>query len=399
MQAKNQAIVFSKRRLEALPAPSAGRIFYRDAKTAGLTLCVRPSGDRTFYFYKWAKGRPMQIPLGKFPEMSVENARTATAKMVGQLAAGIDIAVARQAERHEQTVAGLFNYWLDNHAKLHKKTWSEDERQYNTMMKHWASRKLSSIKKSDVQALHTKIGEKHGHYAANRLLALVRAMFNKASDMGFRGENPAKGVKKFREVKRDRFLGREELPAFFRSLLAEPNETLRDFFLVCLLTGARRANVQTMRWEEIDLQGGYWRIPDTKSGEPVVVPLSNPALAILHTRHSAANGSPWVFTSYGRTGHLVAPKAAWKRILDRAGLKDVRIHDLRRSLGSWQAMGGSSLPIIGKSLGHKQASTTMIYARLQVDSVRDSVAAAGQGMLNAGGVTIDVGNVKLLTAK
>ena len=255
----------------------------------------------------------MQIPLGVFPSISIEQARRAATTMLGQLAAGIDVAAARQADSHEQTMGGLFSYWLETHAKQHKKTWSEDQRQYDTMLRGWATRKLSAIKKSDVQGLHAKVGTKHGHYAANRLLALVRAMFNKAPDMGFRGENPAKGVKKFREVKRDRFLGREELPAFFRSLLAEPNETLRDFFLVCLLTGARRANVQTMRWEEIDLHGGYWRIPDTKSGEPVVVPLSDPALAILHTRHNAANGSPWVFPSYGRTGHLVAPKAAWAR--------------------------------------------------------------------------------------
>ena len=221
-------------------------------------------------------------------------------------------------------------------------------------------------------------------------------MFNKASDMGFRGENPAKGVKRFKETKRDRFLERDELPAFFQALLAEPNEALRDFFLLCLLTGARRGNVQAMRWEDMDLTAGRWRIPETKSGVPVVVPLCDPALAILQNRRKAANGSPWVFPGRGKTGHLIGPKSAWARILKRAGLSDLRPHDLRRSLGSWQAMGGASLPIIGKSLGHTQAATTQIYARLQTDSVRASVAAATTGMLEAGGVVIDVDSVKLL---
>ena len=128
----------------------------------------------------------------------------------------------------------------------------------------------------------------------------------------------------------------------------------------------------------------------------MVVPLCDPALAILQNRRKAANGSPWVFPGRGKTGHLIGPKSAWARILKRAGLSDLRPHDLRRSLGSWQAMGGASLPIIGKSLGHTQAATTQIYARLQTDSVRASVAAATTGMLEAGGVVIDVDSVKLL---
>jgi integrase len=123
-----------------------------------------------------------------------------------------------------------------------------------------------------------------------------------------------------------------------------------------------------------------------KAGETIVVPLSPPAIEILRDRLATANGSPWVFPSKGRTGHLTEPKSAWKRIIDRAGLSDVRLHDLRRTLGSWMTMGGASLPIVGKMLGHRQPATTAIYARLQVDPVRKSVNAATEAMLAAGGV-------------
>jgi integrase len=327
--------------------------------------------------------------------MTVEQARRACQIKSGDAAEGKDLQAARQAARHEHTAAGLFSYWLETHAKQHKRTWQEDQRQYNTFLKPWANRKLSLIKKTEVQALHARVGEQNGRYAANRLLALLRALFNKASDMGFVGQNPTTGVKKFVEEKRDRFLHGDELPAFFASLNAEPKDTLRDFFFLALLIGARKNNVLTMRWQDVSLEMGLWRIPETKSGEVVVVPLSSPALAILERRYRARGDSPWVFPSSGKTGHLVEPKSAWKRILDRAGLQDVRIHDLRRSLGSWQAMTGSSLPIIGKSLGHKQAATTMIYARLQVDPVRESVETAATAMLEAGGIKlISVENLK-----
>ncbi len=113
-------------------------------------------------------------------------------------------------------------------------------------------------------------------------------------------------------------------------------------------------------------------------------------LAVLQTRREAANGSPWVFPSHGATGHLVEPKKAWRRVIDRAGLVDVRPHDLRRSLGSWMAMTGAGLPMVGKMLGHTQPVTTAIYARLAVDPVREAAEKAVGAMQRAAGLLIDV---------
>jgi integrase len=375
-------LAFSKRRLEAVPVPQGRRVYYHDTQTAGLTLCVTPTGAKTFYFRRWCNGNAARIPLGKFPAMSVEQAQKQAKVLIGQIAAGADPQATRQAARHEHTIAGLWGFWI-THAKQRKKakSWGEDERQYNAFLKPWAGRRLSTVRKADVAALHARIGQENGIYAANRMLALLRAMFNKAPDMGFRGDNPTTGIKKFPEEKRDRFLHGDDLRSFFASLAEEPNTLLQHFFVLLLFTGARRSNVQAMRWDEIDFATASWRTPIT--------------LAILRDRKEAANGTPWVFPSRGRQGHIVEPKSAWKRIIKRAGLVDVRPHDLRRSLGSWMAIGGASLPLIGKMLGHTQPSTTAIYARLSVDPVRQAAEKAEADMLQAAGLEWD--GVKLLT--
>jgi integrase len=178
-----------------------------------------------------------------------------------------------------------------------------------------------------------------------------------------------------------------ELPKFFKALAEESNGTIRDYIFVSLLTGARRSNVQEMEWKEIDWDRAEWLIPaeKAKADEPLRIALHPAALEIL-LRRKASSMSDWVFPGAGKTGHLVEPKSAWKRILARAGLTDLRLHDLRRTLGSWQAATGASLPIIGKSLGHSSIQATQIYARLNLDPVRAAVTKAVDAMMLAGGV-------------
>ncbi len=378
---------FTNGRLQKLPVPDRGRQYHYDEKAAGLCLCVTSADSRTFYLYRKIDGRPERIRLGKFPETSIDAARKTAAELVGEIAAGRDPASERRARRTSPTLANLFTHWMETHAKLHKKSWQEDERQYRAFLKPWAGRRLGKIKKTDVQALHAKVGKASGIYAANRLLALLRAMFNKAGDLGWTGANPTAGVRKFKESSRDRFLQPEELKQFFMAL-ADEEPIFRDFFVLALFTGARRSNVQAMRWEEINFQAAVWRIPDTKGGQPVIVPLVEPAVSILRSRLEASDGSPWVFPTHSKVGHLVEPKTAWKRICEKASLRNLRVHDLRRTMGSWQVATGATLPIIGKMLGHTQESTTAIYARLQVDTVRESAEKAVAAMVEAAGVKL-----------
>ena len=197
--------------------------------------------------------------------------------------------------------------------------------------------------------------------------------------------NPVIGIKPNKEVSRDRFIQGDELPRFFKALSEESNETMRDYFLLSLLTGARRSNVLSMRWKDISFDRAEWRLETTKNGTPQTVTLSPEAIEAL-TNRKPTEPAVFVFPGIGKAGHMINPAKGWRRILDRAGLRNLRIHDLRRTLGSWQAKTGASLAIIGKSLNHKNQNTTAIYARLDLDPVRDSVNTATSAMLAAAGL-------------
>lgn len=376
---------FTQAALGKLPTPEKGRTYYRDIKMPGLTLCVWDSGVKSFELYKRMGGQPTRLKIGRFPEVTVENARKEAARLVGEIAQGKDPSEQRRKARGETAVGELFALFLEGHAKPHKRSWKGDQEQYNRYLDGWKNRKLSQVRRADVAALHAKVGRDHGTYAANRLLALLSSLFTHAARLGYEGGNPAQGVKRFKEQSRDRFLDADELKAFFVAVAAEKSETWRDFFLVALMSGARRANVLAMRWADVNLERGLWRIPESqaKSGEPLIVILPAPAVEILKRRAKGTEGD-YVFPRRDGTGHVTEPKQAWARIVKASGLKDVRIHDLRRTLGSWAAAMGASLPMIGRALGHKNVATTAIYARLGLDPVRATVTGAVKAMLEAG---------------
>ncbi len=161
---------------------------------------------------------------------------------------------------------------------------------------------------------------------------------------------------------------------------------MRDYVKLSLFTGARRSNVQSMKWSDINLDRAEWRIEKTKNGKPQTVTLSVEAIEILRRRQVNAELSLFVFPGRGESGHLMEPKAGWDRILARAGIQNLRLHDLRRTFGSYQAITGSSLPVIGKSLIHLSPSTTAIYAHLDLDPVRQSVQRASSAIVAAAGL-------------
>ncbi len=289
--------------------------------------------------------------------------------------------------------------YMEGHKK--PKSQREDRRLYERFLQPWAKRPLSEVSRSDVAGLHARIGGDNGKYLANRMLSLASAMFSEARRAGiFTGENPCRDIRRFREESRDRWLDAAELKRFFAALHQEP-DLYRDFFLVLLLTGARKSDVLAMRWEQVDLGRGLWRIPDGKGNVPVVVPLVGPAVEILLRRRDSlktlpignvlpaeTNGAGWVFPARTVTGYLTDPYTPWRRICRRAGLEDVQIHDCRRTLGSWMANQGTSLPVIGKTLGHTSPQATRVYARLDTNPVFAAMEKATGAMLEAAGKKI-----------
>jgi integrase len=382
--------------LTSVACPSSKRrLWIYDGKQPGLAVMVTPTDSKSFYVYRKVHGRPQHLRLGAFPGIGVDQARKLAQEVVGNIAKGLN----PMAERRESRVRGmnlgeLFAWFLENWAKPRKRSWQSDEHRYNAHLLPWAARRVTDITHTDVATLHQRIGRKSSHATANRVAALLSTMFNKARcHFKWKQENPCQGVEKFGEESRERFMSGEELKRFFTALNRESNPDWRDFFGIALYTGARRGNVLSMRWNEIDLTNGRWAIPGAKfkNGKPQVVHLAPPAVEILKSRRK--NDSEWVFP--GADGHLRKPQRAWRNLCRRANLQDLRIHDLRRTLGSWQAAGGTSLAIIGKSLGHRTAQATAVYARLDLEPVKASVNAAVAAMAAAGAAKSNAEEIQL----
>jgi len=359
--------------------PTQKRYKIYDVTIPKLAVIVTEKGTKSFVVIKRTATESIKVTIGHYPDVTIQQARTQAIFILKEIAEGKNPNEKKRKFRQEMTLKELFDMFMERYSKRVKKSWKYDEREIPKHLGCWFNRKISTITKPQVQKLHEKISMENGMYQANRTLERLKSMYNRAIDWGWDGTNPCNGIKKNKEVKRDRFLRPDELPRFFTALQNETNEVARNYIWMLLLTGARKTNVLAMRWDEIDFELQMWRIPDTKNGEPVNIPLTSLAMQLLK---SIKHESEWVFpSSTSSAGHLQDPKKAWNRILKQAEIENLRIHDIRRTLGSYQAITGASLHVIGKSLGHKSSISTQIYARLTTDPVRASMETATNKML------------------
>jgi integrase len=251
----------------------------------------------------------------------------------------------------------------------------------------WNDRPIDSITTEDVLAV--KNGQGNHRVTANRIVGVVSALFA-WSAKSIDGKinfwnvaNPAKDVSRYKEKPRERFLLPEELGKFNEALKKEPDQDLRDFIVVSLNTGARRSDVFSMRWSDVLWEMKSWRVPQPKNATPYEVTLLPVVMEVLKRRRAEIEeNEAYVFPGYGRTGHLVDLKKRWQEFRKRAGVPDLRIHDLRRTCGSYLAMSGVGLQAVGQALGHKSLASTQIYARFDTSAVRQA-REAGQATMVA----------------
>lgn len=382
-------INFTKRKIESLPTPKARRALYHDTQVRGLMLSVQPSGERAFAWYRKVRRYPTWRTLGRFPDLTVELARGKASEANAKLAAGKD-----PFEDDSLTFGTVYERYITEHLGTEAKRPEREMAAARSRARHlvkWSGLPLNQLRSEDVTRLHGDLKARLGIFAANRTLQSLKAAINWSIDQKlFSGPNPAAGIGIFKEPKRKRYLDPKELPRLFKQLNSpETSDDLRDFVSLALFTGARRSDISRMRWEEIHLSATgqqFWTVPDPKNSEPYNIALAPPAARILAERKRRNGKSEWVFPSpASESGHLEDPKKAWTTLRKKAKIPDVRIHDLRRTLGSWQAALGTSLPIIAKSLGHTPGSgATEIYSQLALDPVRASVNGAVKAMLTAG---------------
>ena len=208
----------------------------------------------------------------------------------------------------------------------------------------------------------------------------MRHMLNMAIDWGFIQKNPAVHIKQYREIARDRFLQPDEIHKFIAALQSVTNAQLKHFILLLLFTGQRKSNILALRWENINVCNNILYLPDTKNNQPQQIPLTQQAMDVL--KDIGIKDKGWVFPSNNsKSGHLENPKRFWQQLLRFCNIQNLRMHDLRRTLGSYQAIIGSSMNIIGKSLGHKSLQSTAVYARLSLAPIRDSMQKATDEIL------------------
>lgn len=360
--------------------------FLWDDEVPGLGVRVRASSKSYILRYRVGGGRrasQRRSSLGKCSVLFLSDARAMAREYLLDVAKGGDPFGKQQAKRDAPTMTNLFDRYISDHARPHKKRRSieEDERLIRLhLAPAFGRRKVAEMTRDEIDRWHKSMKATPG--AANRARALLSKAMNLAEVWGWRpdGSNPVRHIKPFKESDgAERFLSPAEMRALGEALRAYEADSGSPFAIAAIrflaLTGARRSEALSLRWDWVDFAGGRLTLPDSKTGKKVI-PLNAAALALLADLPRIA-GNPHVFPGERVGGHLVDLKRPWMLVREQAGLIDVRLHDLRHSFASLGASSGMGLPIIGALLGHREARTTQRYAHLADDPLRAASEAIG----------------------
>ncbi len=379
--------------IRSLRPAEKGRLDYWDDKVTGLSVRVSPAGRKTWSVMYRFNGRLRRYTLGVYPVLGLADARRKAVTALREAGSGVDPAAIKIEARRAETFADLAREYMARHGNF-KKSADEDRRMlygspqkkrtgkvaHVPIVKRWGAMKVRDITRRDVRALLDVTAER-APIQANRVLAVVRKMFNFAIEHDWLDVNPCHMVKRIvREIPRDRVLTEDEIRAVWKALDDE-HVLMASLIRLRLLTAQRGGELQGARWEEVDLTSGWWTIPSPRSKNRLShrVPLSPQALALFKTLHEyrVANAkpdengdtqlSPWVFPSTRKTGpHVNHAQKAFERLVARAGVK-FRGHDLRRTAASLMVGGGVPRLVVSKILNHVETGVTAVYDRHSYD--------------------------------
>lgn len=368
-----------------LPKSGWSRDVRWDTEVPGFGVRVYPSGEKAFVFSYRANGRKRLMRIGRCSTMTLKEARDRAKKHDVAVSDGEDPLEDRQRKRTAGTFRDLVDAYVTDQKDHKRKTWAKSKQRLdNHIPSGWWGRPAGNIYASDITALHARVG-KTAPYMANRVLETLRAMYGRAKRWGFDvSENPAEGIEKFHEVKRKRFVSEAEFPALAQAIDTEPNIYIRAVLWLYLLSGARKSELLEARWDQVDWERRVFNLPETKSGEAQIISLSKPAIAILQATPKM-EGNPYIFPGKKKGKHLVNISKAWSRIRKAAKIEDVRLHDIRRTVGSWLSSDRVDLNQIKEALRHASISTTLTYARLGEDPAREAMESHGEKVMQIAG--------------
>lgn len=352
-----------------------------DDDPRGLGLRITPNGKKTWVLLYRLPDSPRQrlFKLADYPTVSLPQARKMATGTLSKIFEGLDPMEERNALRRDTlTMQELCNAYLEEYSKRRKKSWKEDEYRINrVLIPKWGTRRVSSICRSDVSRLHSDYGAKYA-YEANRILNLISTIFRFAIQNGYvhdSFQNPSAGLSKFKEKPRKRWLENEdEILRFLEAVKEEPNLYYRNFFLVLLLAGFRKSELRNLKWEDVNLENGYAKLSTTKNGEEQIRQIS-PKVCSLLSELPVVEGNPYIFPGR-KEGHPLSDlKQPWTDILDRAKLKDFRLHDLRRTFVSMLANSGTDLLVASRLAGHSSTQITeQVYSIVKAENLKNAAS-------------------------
>lgn len=370
----------------------ATEYFIWDEEIPGFGLRVLPSKRKSYIVQYRAGRRSRRMSLGLSTVLTCEQARTRAIAIIAAAKNGEDPAAKRDADRQAITVRELAERFDKEHISVRVK--ESTAKGYRRMLERviipaLGRHRVTEVTRADIAKIHHDL--RHIPYDANRCLEIISKMFSLAEMWGLRpeGTNPRKHIKKYSEEKRERFLSAAELRRVGEVLREMEDEGIElpsaiAAVRLLILTGCRLGEIMTLKWEYLDLLGKALRLPDSKTGAKVVH-LGQPAIEVLK-KIERVEKNPWVIVGTKPGARLSDLQPFWQRVRARAGLKDVRIHDLRHTFASTAVAAGQGLPMIGKLLGHTQVQTTARYAHLAADPVKDAAERVASNLAQAIGV-------------
>src|ERR1019366_4467035 len=382
--------------IKKMGAPEHGQKIDWDSEIQGFGVRVTAAGATSFILDYRISGRQRRYTIGRHPELTVAAARAEAGEPRARIGDGHDPMEERHQSRQEPTLDDLAKEYMERYAVPNKRPTSlrnDREMIANIILPKIGKLRLKAVGRQDIETLHP--ARKATPYGANRLLSLLSKMFNLGIQWKWTTENPARGVPRFPEGKRERWLTTEEIQKFREALDSYADQNAANALRLLMLTGSREGEVLKAEWEQFNFQRNVWTKPshNTKQKREEHIPLSGPTLKLLKAMMPKDATGPLFPGASGRA--RVSLRRPWVQACKACGLVQVekrkgkrstitryhpavRIHDLRHSYASHLVSNGVSLHIVGKLLGHTQASTTMRYAHLQDETLRAATERFGE---------------------
>ena len=374
----------TKRVVDSIPTNGADlKIF--DSQVPGFHVRVKPSGSKSYALKYRASGRQRNLTIGRHGVITPDQARSEAFRLLAAISDGDDPSAERKSALKDPTLEQFWEEYLERHAIPRKAPGSvkEDRSLWRLYIRPPLGHiKINAITRQDIARLHTS--RRSTPYGANHMLCLLSKMMNLAVDWDYRQDNPCRGVKKFHEEPRSRYLNAAERDRLSKALELEPDQAGAIAIWLCRLTGARKGEVLQARWHQFDLEARMpmWQIPASSTKQKRVnrKPLSKLAATMLSEWKALcpASEAGWVIPGRDPETRRSDLNGPWRRVSKRAGLNDVRLHDLRHDFASIAVSQGSSLEIIGRYLGHSSIQTTQRYAHLQDDPLHAMAELIGE---------------------